>query len=172
LNRYRVPRELLTEIRRVLRQDVRRREPRLQPVVDMLYEGRHYRTVVLYLLAAGNSIAIAFRGVGEMAADCITKGDDCDSELQAVLGSTVPAGAVREPAERVIVPVSVGQSVLGAIKVLAAEDHTLSFGDQLLIREVAREVALFLTGKGKFLLRKLAQYRAEEPKTQELSEAA
>ncbi|HXZ81921.1 MAG TPA: hypothetical protein VEG30_18475 [Terriglobales bacterium] len=172
MHRYRDPRELLAEVRSVLRQNVRQRQPRLQPVMDLLYEGRHYRSVVLYLQAAGNSIAIAFRGVGEMAADCITKGDDCDAELQAVLGSTGAASGLPEGGERVIVPVSVGQSVLGAIKVLAEEDHTLSVGDQLLIREIAREIALFLTGKGKYILRKLAGYQGPERRPQELSQAA
>ena len=172
MHRYRDHRELLTEVRSLLRQNVRQRQPRLQPVIDLLYEGRHYRSVVLYLQAAGNSIAIAFRGVGEMAADCITKGDDCDAELQAVLGSTDVASGLPERAERVIVPVSVGQSVLGAIKVLVEEDHSLALPDQLLIREVAREIALYLVGTGKYILRKLAGYQGAERTPQELSQAA
>jgi len=172
VHHYRDPREISAEVKGLLQQKVRRREPRLQPVVDLLYRGRHYRTVVLYLPASGNCSAVAFRGVGEMAADCIAHGDDCDSEVKTALSLPSAANGVPAPAERVIVPVSIGQNVLGAIKVLAEEDHTLSLRDQLLIREVAREVALFLTGKGRYILRKLARYRAAEPKQQELSKAA
>ncbi len=131
---YRSPREVVGEVERVL---AARYEPQgpspLDEVVTLLQEGRHYRWSAIYLNVNGRTVREASAGT-----------------------ATERAGGAEFS-----VPIRMATRSLGRVD--AGADHAGEFSgeDKVLLKEVAGLLARFLTGKGKYLVRRAREAGAE-----------
>jgi len=134
LKTYRSPRELLAEIERILasNQPSFHRSP-LQNVVELLCQGRHYTWMGIYL------------AVGKNAPHQLL-----DS------GRDAHPGRIEMPQTRTKILVSmklVGREV-GVLDVESDRENAFGVEDRVLLENVAARLARFLTGPGKYLVRK------------------
>ena len=125
---YRPPRELLAELEQIL---ARKYSPTadspLDQAVELLHEGRHYFWTRIYLVVGGQV------------------------ELQASRGPQPPRS---ETKSELLQPIKLVGRVLGEI--IVESDRANAFGpkDRVLLKEVAKRLARFLTGRGKYVVRK------------------
>ncbi|HYX68965.1 MAG TPA: hypothetical protein VE825_07520 [Terriglobales bacterium] len=131
---YRPPRELLAELDQIL---ARRYSPAddspLDQVVELLHEGRHYFWTRIYLVT------------GERA------------ELQASRGPASPPSGTEAELTQAIKMVG---RLLGVIVAESDRANALGPKDRVLLKQVATRLARFLTGRGKYLVRKAKEAAA------------
>jgi len=131
---YRSPRELLAEIERVLaaNRPAFHRSP-LEDVVELLCRGRHYSWMGIYL------------AVGEKA-------------RQQLLGAGADAhpGQVSLPETRskILVTMKLAGREVGVLDVESDRENAFGSEDRVLLESVATVLARFLTGPGKYIVRK------------------
>lgn len=125
---YRPPREVLAEVEHILS---RRYSPScsspLDAVAEVLHEGRHYFRTGISLV------------VGEGV------------ERQAWRGQQAPSAQSKA---ELVQPIRLVGRVLGVIEVESDRPDAFSQEDRVLVKEVAGRLARFLTGRGKYLVRK------------------
>jgi len=125
---YRPPREVLAEVEQVLARRYQPSDPSpLDAVAELLHEGRHYFRTGISLV------------VGERV------------ERQAWRGPAQPGGATRSELSQ---PIKLAGRVLGVIEAESDRAEAFSSEDRVLVKEVAERLARFLTGRGKYLVRK------------------
>jgi hypothetical protein len=136
---YRSPRELLSEIARILseNQPSFHHSP-LEEAIETLSRGRHYSWMGIYL------------AVGK--------------ESQQLLGSAGESGlatALPETRSKVLVSMKLAGREVGVLAVETSRE--LGFGpeDRVLLENVAGVLARFLAGPGKYLVRKARETGAE-----------
>jgi hypothetical protein len=133
---YRPPREVLAEVEHILSRRYSPSGPSpLDAVVELLHEGRHYFWTRIYLL------------VGERM------------ERQAFRGPQPPGSETKSELEQ---PIQLAGRVLGVI--LVDNDRLDAFPqeDRVLVKQVAERLARFLTGRGKYVVRKAREAATEE----------
>lgn len=106
--------------------------PPLERIASLLQQGRHYFAVTISL-QAGNRLL--------RQAHCGSESGETRSELAA--------------------PIKIAGHVLGVIEVKSGRPDPLGAQDRVLLKGVAARLARFLTGRGKYLLRKARE--AAEP---------
>lgn len=138
---YRTPRDLQTKIERVLqRRAISSTTAPLDEVAAILCEGRHYSWVGIYLVAGKSS---------------------------------APASGTRKTAEQTaadsqaVVPIGLGEHVLGAIEVRSESGKPLTGRERILLKGVATRLAKYLHGPGAYLLRKAREAAANQPQPAE-----
>ena len=99
----------------------------LARVAKLLCDSRNYQRTGIFLAAGGLEMPRAFSG----------------SE----------SGAGQRGPE-LSVPIGIASHTLGSLRVQLAPDHVFSLEERVLLREVADVLALYLSGKGKYLMRK------------------
>jgi putative methionine-R-sulfoxide reductase with GAF domain len=105
----------------------------LEDVVKLLTEGRHYSWVGIYLSSDRKS----------------------SSELRE---TAHPAQvAVPETRKKIVVSIRIAGRELGSLGVESDREHSFGSDDRVLLEQVAGLLARFLTGKGKYLVRKALQ---------------
>ncbi|HYK91129.1 MAG TPA: hypothetical protein VE398_20320 [Acidobacteriota bacterium] len=130
---YTSPRELLAKIELLLtaNQPAFRRSP-LDEVIEVLAEGRHYSWIGIYLALDGASQQILGAG-----------------------GEAGPAGvALPETRTRILVSIKLAGHELGVIAVESDRDYAFGHEDRVLLEDVANTLARFLSGPGKYLVRR------------------
>lgn len=135
---YRSARELLGQIEELLAKreaQATRRSP-LDEVINLLSEGRHYAWVGIYL-AVGDRKPQSLLGQGGGA-----------QEQHGKPGRKLP---------RVLTPIRIGAHEVGAIEVESAHAFGISNEDRVLIEDVARALARYLTGNGKWVVRRVRE---------------
>ena len=96
-------------------------------VLKLLCEGRHYNRAGVFLMVNGREVPRAFGGAQTSAGETRT-------ELS--------------------VPIAIGSHTLGSLRVQPAPGHGFSSEERILLHEVTAILALYLSGKGKYLVRK------------------
>jgi hypothetical protein len=148
LKTYRSARELLGQIEELLasREPQTARRSPLDGVIALLSEGRHYAWIGIYL-AVGERKPKSLLGKG---------GEDQNAH-----------GKPAKKLPRLLTPIKIGAHELGAIEVESAHAFGISHEDRVLIEDVADLLARYLTGNGKWLVRRVreaAQRGAEAAK--------
>ncbi len=141
---YRPPRELLAEVEQVLARRYKPSDPSpLDAVVELLQEGRHYSWIGI-LLAMGE--------LHEHATD---------------RGAQPPSA---ESKSELVQPIKLAGRVLGVIDVESDRPDAFPQEDRVLVKRVAERLARFLTGRGKYLVRKVREAAAAEAAAAETPE--
>jgi L-methionine (R)-S-oxide reductase len=172
LKRYRSPRELLTEVERLLSQHrlyQDRRTPPLEKVLGALYQGRHYFWIGIYFVLGDQVVRQAFRGpVPPCRAFALGKGN---------VGTTGQSGVIKvvpdvtadptysmcflETKSEIVVPVKLAGRILGVIDVESDQPNAFGKEDEVLLKRVAQLLARFLTGRGKIVMRHARERHAQ-----------
>jgi putative methionine-R-sulfoxide reductase with GAF domain len=130
--------KLLADIERLLAANKPsfRRSP-LDPIIEMLAKGRHYAWVGIYLATGDNP------QIGESAAAVMT---------------------LPQSRTKILVSIKAGAREVGVIAAESQNENAFGREDRVLLENVANQLARFLTGPGKYLVRR-AREAAGEPKS-------
>ena len=125
---YRSPRNVVAEIERLIAADKPSPHPpsALARIAKLLCDSRHYQRAGIYLLIDGREVPRALSG----------------------------PQAASQPGTDLSVPIKIASETLGSLRVQLAPGHTSSFEERVLLHEVAQALALYLSSKGKYLMRK------------------
>lgn len=136
---YRLPRNVVAEIKQLVASDKPSPRPpsALVRILKLLCESRHYERAGIFLAVNGREVPRAFGGA------------------QAVAG---------EPRPELSVPIKIASHSLGSLRVQLA-GHGFSPEERVLLHDVAKILALYLSGKGKYLVRKTREALRESPPT-------
>jgi putative methionine-R-sulfoxide reductase with GAF domain len=143
----------------------------LQDVIDVLYEGRHYFWIGIYLVLREKVVRQVFRGpvapcfefafgkgnVGTTGQRGITK------VIPDVTKDATYSMCFVETKSEIVVPIKIGTTVLGVIDVESDRPSAFGSEDRVLLEEVAHQLARFLTTNGKFLIRKAREKTPHAP---------
>ncbi len=126
---YRLPRKVVAEVKRLIATDKPSPRPpsALVRILKLLCDSRHYEQAGIFLMVAGREVPRAFSGPG--------------------------LGASQSGAE-LSVPIKIASHTLGSLRVQLAPGHGFSPEERVLLHAVAGILALYLSGKGKYLVRK------------------
>jgi len=132
LKTYRSARELLAEVKRLLaaNKPSAHRSP-LVDIIELLCEGRHYSWMGIYLLVGPNTpqqLLEAGPNPGQMA--------------------------LPETRSKILVSMKLAGRELGVLDVESDRENAFGAEDRVLLEDVATALARFLTGRGKYVVRK------------------
>ncbi|HEU5452413.1 MAG TPA: GAF domain-containing protein [Terriglobales bacterium] len=164
MKRYRTPREVLAEIVQVLAAKTRApgQDQPLQEVVDAIAAGRHYFWSAIYLVIGDRVYCQASHGplcsrpvvkLGEGLVGTVAKSGTYILEAD-VSGNRDYLKVFPETRSELAVPIKIGSHVLGVINIEHTQTHGLSTEDRIMAEEIAQQLALFLSGRGKYVLMK------------------
>lgn len=163
MKRYRSPREVLAEIDRVIAGGKPSPHPPspLDRVAKILYEGRHYYCIGIYLVAGGQVVRQAFRGPEPPGASFALGAGNAGAAAQSGEAGIVTGAKLGVPEARpqVVAPIKTAAKMLGVVK--AESERALGGKDRVLLKQVATRLARFLSGDGRYLVRKLREAARE-----------
>jgi len=134
LKSYRSARVLLPEIESILRANRPSfRASPLDEVIDLLCQGRHYSWMGIYLAAEG-----------DRPPQPIGAGGDSDP------GQLTNASAVK----KILVSMKIGTHEIGVLSAESSRENAFGAEDRVLLERVAARLARFLTGPGKYIVRR------------------
>lgn len=126
---YRSPRNVVAEIKRLIAED--RPSPQapsaLARILKQLCESRNYKRASIFLTVNGREVPRAFSG---------------------------SPGASAQGGPELSVPIRIASHTLGRLRVQLAPGHVFGPEERVLLHEVAQILALYLSSKGKYLMRK------------------
>jgi len=168
LKSYRSPGDLLAEIEQVLAQKAPRSSP-LEKIVEILYSGRHYFWIGIYLRVGERIERQAFRGpvspcesfafgVGNVG---IAGQSGIEKISPDVSADPTYRMCFRETKSEMVAPIKIAGRTLGVID--AQSERLNAFGpkERILLKETGRRLAKFLSMKGKYILLKARRIAAE-----------
>jgi len=125
---YHSPRSVVAEIQRVIVADKPSPHPpsALARIAKVLCDGRRYQRAGIYLMVEGRDVPRAISG-------------------QQVISRS---------AADLSVPIKIASQTLGSLRVQLEAGRSSSFEERVLLHEVAEILSVYLTGKGKYLVRK------------------
>jgi len=125
---YLSPKTVVAEVERLIAADKPSPHPpsALARIAKLLCDSRGYQRAGICLLIDGREVPRAFSG-------------------------PQPAS---QPGSDLSVPLKIASQTLGSLRVQLAPGHTPSFEERVLLHEVAGVLALYLSSKGKYLVRK------------------
>ncbi len=169
---YRSTRELVSEVKARLasREIYSKRVSPLDEVVEILYGGRHYFWIGVYLVGGDRVVRQAFRGpVPPCHSFALGKGNVGTTGQSGVLKVVPDVSAdptysmcFIETKSEIVVPIKIAGHTLGVIDVESDQPDAFGMHDQVLLETVASELARFLTGRGKFLVRRAREKAGSE----------
>jgi hypothetical protein len=129
LKTYRLPRNVVAEVKRLIASDKPSPHPpsALVRILKLLCESRNYQRAGIFLAVNGREVPRAFGGA------------------QAAAGESRP---------ELSVPIKIASHSLGSLRVQLAPGHGFSPQERVFLHQVARILALYLTSKGKYVVRK------------------
>jgi len=141
LKSYRPAKSILADIERTLAENRPSfHHSPLEDVVGLLTDGRHYSWVGIYISSDRKSSS-------------------------ALLETTHPAQvAVAGTRKKMVVSIRIAGRELGSLGVESDREHSFGSDDRVLLERVAGLLARFLTGKGKYLVRRALQSATATPK--------
>jgi putative methionine-R-sulfoxide reductase with GAF domain len=141
---YRPAAAILSDIQRVLAAKPSLKHSPLEQVTALLSEGRHYGWVGIYLTLDRKSVPALVEHAIE------------PSQNQIANPST---------RKKIIVSVKIAGREVGTLNVESSNEHSFGATDRVLLERVAALLARFLTGAGKYIVRKAAKpANAQVPK--------
>jgi GAF domain-containing protein len=174
LKTYRPTRELISEVKKLLasRDVYSSRVSPLEKVLDVLYQGRHYFWIGIYLVIGDRVERQFFRGpVPPCHSFALGTGNVGTAGQTGVLKvvSDVSADPTYsmcfvETKSEIVVPIKIAGRILGVIDVESDKPDAFAMRDRILLKLVAEQLARFLTSTGKYLVRHAREKAAEEAK--------
>ncbi len=163
MKRYQSAREVLADVERALAAS--KPGPQATPfddVLDILYEGRHYFWIGIYLVVGREVRRQAFRGpVPPCHTFAFGKGNvgtTGEKGITKVIAdvSTDPTYSMcfLETKSEIVVPIKIASRTLGVIDVESDTPNAFGSEDRVLLERVATLLAKFLTSSGKYLVRR------------------
>jgi hypothetical protein len=127
LKTYRSPQRVVADIKQLIAADKPSPHPPsvLVRILKLLCEARNYERAAIFLVIGGREVP------------------------RAVSGSETAANR-----PELTVSIKIAGRTLGSLRAVPARGHEASSEERVLLREVADLLALYLTGKGKYLTRK------------------
>lgn len=169
---YRSTRDLLSDVKRLLasRDVYSTRISPLERALEILYEGRHYFWIGVYLVVGDRVVRQAFRGPVPPCHSFALGTGNVGTTGQTGLVKVVPdvssdptySMCFVETKSEIVVPIKLAGHVLGVIDVESDQPDAFGIHDRILLELVAEELARFLTSRGKFLVRHAREKAAEE----------
>ncbi len=134
MKRYRSPREVLAEVEKVLatRPSISAPLAVLEQTAELLYRGRNYSWIGIYLSA------------GEQMARQAVRGAEPDPGLPQALS-------------KFAAPIKIVGRTLGVIEVESDREHAFGRVDRVLLQQVAARLGRYLPTRGKHILRRLRE---------------
>jgi L-methionine (R)-S-oxide reductase len=137
----------------------------LDQVVEILYGGRHYFWIGIYLVAGKQVVRQAFRGpvppchsfefgkgnVGTTGQTGILK------VIPDVTADPTYSMCFIETKSEIVVPIKISTRILGVIDVESDQPNAFGPEDRILLKKIAMLLARFLSVKGRYLVRRAAQ---------------
>lgn len=171
---YRSPQKVLAEVERVLASSrpAFRKSP-LDEVVKVLYEGRHYFWIGIYLVAGRKVERQAFRGpVPPCHSFEFGKGNVGTTGQTGIL-KVIPDVAddptysmcFIETKSEIVVPIKISTRILGGIDVESDRKNAFSPAERILLKKIAMVLARFLSVRGRYLVRRAADKSASKQAT-------
>jgi putative methionine-R-sulfoxide reductase with GAF domain len=178
MKRYQSAREVLAAIEKAL--DASKPGAKATPlgdVLDVLYEGRHYFWIGIYLVVGNEVRRQDFRGpVPPCHTFAFGKGNVGTTGQKGVM-KVIPdvtedptySMCFREVKSEIVVPIRLVTRTIGVIDVESDQPNAFGAEDRVLLKRVALLLARFLTSKGKYIVRKAreADMRAGKSPTKE-----
>jgi len=126
---YRSPRNVVAQIQQLITTDKPSPHPpsALARILKLLCESRNYQRAGVFLTVNGREVPRAFSGTEAVAS---------------------------QPGAELTVPIKIASHTLGSLRVQLAPGQVFSPEERVLLHEVAETLALYLSGKGKYLVRK------------------
>ncbi len=171
---YRSPQQVLADVERALASSRPSfgKSP-LDEIVEILYRGRHYFWIGIYLVTARRVERQAFRGpVPPCRSFEFGKGN---------VGTTGQTGILKvipdvsddptysmcfiETKSEIVVPIKIGTQVLGVIDVESDRADAFGIEDRILLKEAAQRLARFLSVRGRYLVRRANETSANKKAT-------
>jgi L-methionine (R)-S-oxide reductase len=165
MKRYQSAREVLAAIEKTLAESkaskTGAKSRPLDDVLELLYEGRHYFWIGIYLVVGNEVRRQAFRGpvppchtfafgkgnVGTTGQRGVTK------VIPDVTEDPTYSMCFREVKSEIVVPIKLVTRTIGVIDVESDLPNAFGSEDRVLLKNVALMLARFLTSKGKYIVR-------------------
>jgi putative methionine-R-sulfoxide reductase with GAF domain len=160
---YRSPQQVLADVKRVLASSRPAfGESPLDEVVDLLFRGRHYFWIGIYLVTGNKVERQTFRGpvppchsfefgkgnVGTIGQKGILK------VIPDVADDPTYSMCFIETKSEIVVPIKIVTHVLGVIDVESDRPNAFGAKDRILLKKVAEQLARFLSVRGRYLVRR------------------
>jgi len=173
MKRYRSARDVLAAVERALAGDkpVQHTET-LQEITRILHDDRHYFWVGIYLVIGKQAVRVAFSGPEAEQEPCAsialgrgnvgsTAQDGKRRVVPDVSADTAYIRCFHETRSEIATPIKIAGRVIGVLD--AESDRLNEFGseDRVLLGNVAGKLARFLTGKGKYVVRRFREGAVE-----------
>ena len=170
---YRSPAEIVSEIESVLAQAHPHpgADPVLESVVDLLYGGRHYFWIGIYLNVGSRAVRQVFRGPVPPChsfefgkGNVGTAGQNGVTKVIADV-STDPSYSMcfAETKSEIVVPLKIGTHVLGVIDAESEKPNAFGSEDRVLLEQVAQRLARFLATAGKYIVARARREAQSQP---------
>ncbi len=163
---YRSAREVLAAIGRAIADDrPGQHTDTLQEITRILHDDRHYFWVAIYLVHGNQAVRTAFSGPEaeqEPCAAIVVGRGNVGLAAQDGHARVVPdVGAdqhyircFHETQSEIATPIRIAGRVIGVLDAESDRLNGFSGEDRVLLKDAAGKLALFLTGSGKYLVRK------------------
>jgi putative methionine-R-sulfoxide reductase with GAF domain len=156
------PRILLKEVERALACKQPAKASRvLDGVLQLLHQQRGYLSIGLYVAASGALVRKSYAGPASGQKSLpLAEGD---------VGEAAASGRPQMSRDgnnaTIVLPIKIASRILGVLEVEAGHPDAFSYKDEVLLKQVARLLARFLTSQGKLLVRHVRE-AVVEPQSQ------
>src|SRR3954466_14645783 len=174
MKRYQSAREVLAAIEKALAASKPgAKATPLGDVLYVLYEGRHYFWIGIYLVVGNEVRRQDFRGpVPPCHTFAFGKGNVGTTGEHGVM-KVIPdvtedptySMCFREVKSEIVVPIKMVTRTIGVIDVESDQPNAFGAEDRILLKRVAVALARFLTSKGKYIVREAREADARAGKT-------
>ena len=174
MKRYQSAREVLAAVEQALAASKPGAQATpFEDVLEILYEGRHYFWIGIYLVVGREVRLQAFRGpVPPCHTFAFGKGNVGTTGERGI--TKVIADVTQDPTysmcfletkSEIVVPIKISARTLGVIDAESDQPNAFGSEDRVLLERVATLLAKYLTSKGKYLVRRAreADQRAAKP---------
>ncbi len=169
---YRSARDVLAAVERAIAND-RPGSPAdtLHEITRILHDDRHYFWVAIYLVHGNQVVRVAFSGPEAEQEPCATialgRGnvgsaaqDGHPRVVRDVSADTTYLRCFHQTQSEIATPIKLAGRVVGVLDAESDRKNGFSGEDRVLLKDVAGKLALFLTGAGKYLVRKVRETAA------------
>lgn len=176
MKRYQSAREVLAAIEQTLKASkaskTGARSRPLDEVLEILYQGRHYFWIGIYLVVGREVRRQAFRGpVPPCHTFAFGKGNVGTTGEHGVM-KVIPdvtedptySMCFREVKSEIVLPIKMVTRTIGVLDVESDQENAFGPEDRVLLKRVAQVLAKFLTSKGKYIVRKAREADARAGK--------
>ena len=150
------------------------REFPLEDTVQLLYAGRQYFWIGIYLVVGDNVVQQVFRGPVPPGHSFALGSDNVGTVAQTGISKVVPDVAhdakyracFAETRSEIVLPIKIAGRILGVVDVQSDKLNAFSYADRIFLKNVAQRLAKFLTGRGKYVVRKAREAAVKEVKAE------